>query len=148
MPAIILLIWEGLADVLALAWSYAARFLLYMAGATGLKDLVGILWIWIQRFWTQKIFDDIYAMVIVGAGLAIWATFLGVFWTWIFGNGLAAIFSTNPLSLAPATVLYLASNIFPLKFMFGLSIAYLQWKFTYIEAAIVLNRLAKAFVGF
>jgi hypothetical protein len=70
-----------------------------------------------------------------------------IFWTWVSGTSFHEIFSVNPLVGAPAGALYLASHAFPLKFLFGSFIAFIQWRLTCIQAAIIFCRSFKYLLG-
>jgi len=148
MPLIV----DAILEALSAVWSWIVETILPWLAAGwkswGLPGFLAVFWTWLQRFFTKEIIEKTVATGLVILGLGLWATFLGTFWTWAINNGLRELFATNPLTGAPAGALYLASNAFPLKLMFGLAFAYLQWKFTYIEAAIVLNRLVKLVFGF
>lgn len=148
MPIII----DAILEALAAVWAWMGETLWPWLAAGwktwGLPGFLGVLWAWMQRFFAKEIIEKAVATGLVIVGLGLWATFLGAFWTWASSNGLREMFSANPLTGAPAGALYLVSYAFPLKMMFGLAFAYIQWKFTYIEAAIVLNRLVKLVFGF
>jgi hypothetical protein len=144
MPALIAGILEGLAIIgrALVPWFLRAGKLL------GVNALLAAMWAWVEMFMSAKVVSAVVTAGIVTAGLGVWAVFLGLFWTWAFGNGLREIFNSNPLTGLPAGVLYLASYVFPFKFALGITFAYIQWKFTYIQAMIVMNRLIKALPGF
>ncbi|HVU27399.1 MAG TPA: hypothetical protein VHG71_06645 [Verrucomicrobiae bacterium] len=168
MPAFLIPIVEWLGEFLAdsvLPWLF--RYLIQPLYQWVLLPSVRFLWIplwqllgepikwlwnvisnWFSQFLAAKVIQRSVISAIVFAGLGLWAAFLGGFWTWVSGNGLRELFSTNPLTGAPAGVLYLVSYALPLKFMFGISIAYVQWKFSAALAAIHLNRVMKALFGF
>ena len=113
----------------------------------GLTGMVSVLWKWLMTFMAERVIQNTVAVFMVTALMVAWGVFLFVFWNWVSGNGLKELFSTNPLSGAPAGALYLASHAFPLKFFFGTAIAYIQWRLTVIQAAIVLNRIVKLMIG-
>jgi hypothetical protein len=75
--------------------------------------------------------------------LAAYGVFLLVFWTWVSGTTFHELFATNPFSGVPAGVMYLVSYAFPLKFLVGSFLGYIQWRLTVIPAAVVFSRVIK-----
>ena len=136
MPALLAPVIEWLSVTL---WP----FLLRMIAATGLTNVYILMRDWVTLFFAEKVFRGLIGSMVIAAGLAAWAVFLAVFWSFTSWDALRDIFNANPFSgiTSLAGSLYLASYFFPFHFLFGISVAYIQWRLTMIHAAIILNRL-------
>ena len=144
MPALVAWILEALAVAGRAIVPYAGR----AASAIGLTQTYKALVAWFGYNALGEAFAASVQSILIVAGMAAWAVFLGVFWSGVVGFGISDLFSTNPLSGCPAAVMYLVSYAFPLKLAFGIGIAYIQWKFTFVHAAIFMNRIVKTYAGF
>ncbi|MEJ0089952.1 MAG: hypothetical protein WDM80_09440 [Limisphaerales bacterium] len=114
------------------------------------------LWAWAQRnallVWLTSQFAEgaaksIFRAAVVVALMVAYGVFLLVFWSYVTGTTFREIISLNPFQGMPAGVAYLVSHTFPIKFMVGSSIAYIQWRFTVIGAGIVFSRAVRFMVG-
>lgn len=134
---------EGLAVIGRAIWPQFLKLFALLGIGKGLTILLG----WLEHFLGMFVVQQVIAGLTTAALLVAWGVFLGVFWTFVSGTSLRDIFSLNPLAGVPGGMLYLASSCFPLKFAFGTAFAYIVWRFTLIQAAIVLNRLVKLMYG-
>ena len=135
MPALLAPVIEWIATVL---WPQILRLLAF----TGITKLIPLIKDWLTLFFAEKVMRGVVGTLAISAGLAAWAVFLAVFWTFTSWGALRDFFNANPFQgvSALAGAMYLASNFFPFHFLFGISIAYIQWRLTMIHAAIILNR--------
>ena len=102
---------------------------------------------WVGFAVGEKAVQMIGIVLIEFALMVAWGVLLGVFWTYFSGTSLRELFKIAPLTGAPAGALYLASHAFPLKFLFGVSIAYIQWRITLIPYALAQVRIIRFLVG-
>lgn len=86
-------------------------------------------------------------VTIESAVLVAWAVFLAAINTGIVGMGLSSVFNSNPLTGVSATVMTLVCAAFPVHFAFGLACAYVQFKWSYVQAAFVMIRVVRVLLG-
>jgi len=144
MPAILTAIFEALTVFFRAILPYLAQLATFLK----LDKIWPFFVFWIYQIAGKAVVESVARTLIVTAGLVLHAAVLLAFWTFSSGSTLQTIFSTNPLSGAPAGALYLASYAFPLKFMFGTALAFIVWRLTYIKMAIVMSRAIKWLSGF
>ena len=118
----------------------------FMGGIIAWATRNGIV-LWLLSVISRDTVVRAIAILIQIAVITAWGAFLEIFWVFFTGSSLRDIWNLNPLAGAPAGMLYLASSFFPLKFMFGTAFAYVTWRITCIQAAIVMCRTIKVMLG-
>jgi hypothetical protein len=151
MPA--LLIYIG--DILAAGWAmilelgpWLAKVLPWAAGGipialTFLRKIVA----WIGADTVEGVLRGTMAMAVRIACLVAWGVFLAVVFTGIYGFSIREIVYSNPFSGFPGAMMFLFNAAFPIKFALSLVTSYVAWRFTVMQAAIVMSRTIKFLFG-
>lgn len=101
----------------------------------------------IQFLGLQMVASGAFRFMISTAQVTAWGVFLLVVTTGITGMHLFALFSQNPLQGMPGDMFELFCTVFPFSFLLRLTIAYIVWNFTFMQAALVMMRVNKYFFG-
>jgi len=112
-----------------LTWTGIITFFKYVAGFIGLQVASGL-------------FDTAIRGLVVWAMLLAWAAFLFVMCNFSALDVIKEAFSANPFADVSvfAGALYLASHAFPFHMLFGTMFAYMLWRISLLQAALVFNR--------
>jgi hypothetical protein len=122
-------------------WPYLVR----LTGWLGIGKFLTLCLDWIKLHFAEHVMENVVAGMVVFALLGAYAAFLLVFWNFSAFSVIKEFFSADPFAdvHVMGNALYLVSHAFPVHFFFGTAIAYIQWRLTVVQAALVLNRLVK-----
>lgn len=137
MPALLIAIWEFCSGAIGAVGAWGGEALAWVRVAfpaafkwLGVPAFLQVGWDFLAKQVFKAGIERAVRGTVILVGLGLWAGFLLLFWSFLAGAGIMDLFSTNPFSGAPAAVMYLVSNAFPLKFMIGTTIAFYQWRLT------------------
>ncbi len=87
------------------------------------------------------------AMAVRVAVLVFWGVFLAVVFTGIYGLSLREVAMQNPFSGISGDIMYLVNCAFPVKFLLATVTSYIIFRFTVLQAAIIMSRSIKFLFG-
>jgi hypothetical protein len=151
MAAVLVYIWE----VIVAGWGMLVEAAPWLSKAgPWLAGLLPALIAWLRQATAWMFADTVESVMKGSVAIAIriavvtaWGILLAVVFTGLTGLGLREVFFVNPFSGFPAAMMFLVAAAFPLKFGFGLATSYIIWRFTVMQATLVMMRTVKFLFG-
>jgi hypothetical protein len=127
-------------------WAFLAPIL----EALGLASFMGVVRTAVVSFVAYlgaNVMTNVYRGLISFGVVTAWGAFLLVITTGITGMNLITLFKQNPFDGLTGDMFQLFYAIFPFAFFVRLTVAYILWNLSFMQAALVMMRVNKYFFG-
>ncbi len=155
MIPVLVAIWDGLLELLAgcralfpMLGSLGGRIGLWMVALWGvIKTTLQQCVSWIGADTVETLAKGTLALGVRMLVLVAWGVFLAVVFTGIYGLSLQEVAFQNPFAGFPGAMMYLVNCAFPVKFACATITSYIIFRFTVVQAALVMSRTIKFIFG-